>query len=364
MKVLHIYSGNLFGGVESLLTTLAQERQLCPQMQPHFALCFEGQLMENLRSLAVPVHPLGEVRTSRPWTVWQARRQLLKLMQAKSFDVAICHACWSQAIFGPVVKRMGLPLVFFSHDVAKGQHWLEAWAKLTQPNFVLANSQFTQASLPYLYPQTASQVFYLPVPMAQVKTERQEVRSRLQTSDSAVVIIQVSRLESWKGQSVLLEALIELQDLPNWVCWIVGGDQRPQETLYLAELQAQSTRIAERVKFLGQRSDVTDLLAAADIFCQPNLSPEPFGIVFIEALLAGLPVVATRIGGAAEIVSDRCGRLVAPSDPKALAAVLKGLIQNQTARASLSEGGQSRATELCDPAQQLQQLHNALLSVV
>jgi glycosyltransferase involved in cell wall biosynthesis len=361
MKVLHIYSGNLFGGVESLLTTLAQARQLCSQMQPQFALCFEGRLLDNLRSQGVPVHLLGQVRTSRPWTVWRARQQLRQLLQAESFDVAICHACWSQAIFGPVVKRVGRPLVFFCHDVQQGQHWLERWAKLTPPDFVLANSQFTQAALPKLYPQTASQVFYLPVPHTPATTERSVVRSHLQTSASAVVIIQVSRLERWKGQTVLLEALAELQDLPNWVCWIVGGDQRPQETLYLEELKAQAVPMAEQVKFLGQRRDVPNLLAAADIFCQPNLSPEPFGIVFVEALLAGLPVVATRIGGATELISDR--GLIEPDNPRALAEVLRSLIQNPVARSELAEGGRSRAQHLCNPAQQLQQLYTSLARV-
>ncbi|MBW4549672.1 MAG: glycosyltransferase [Aphanocapsa sp. GSE-SYN-MK-11-07L] len=362
MKVLHIYPGNLFGGIESLLITLAQARQLCPQMQPQFALCFEGRLSDDLRSLGVPVYKLGEVRTSRPWTVWRARQQLRQLLQAESFDLVVCHACWSQAMFAPVVKRLGRPLVFFCHDVPQGQHWLERWAKLTPPDFVLANSQFTQAALPKLYPQTSSQVFYLPVLHPPPTAARSAVRSPLQTSASAVVIIQVSRLERWKGQTVLLEALAELQDLPNWVCWIVGGDQRPQETLYLEALKAQAAEMAERVKFLGQRRNVPDLLAAADIFCQPNLSPEPFGIVFVEALLAGLPVVATQIGGAAELISDR--GLVPPADSKALAAVLRPLIQNPVARAELAQGGRSRAKHLCDPAQQLQQLYKLLARVV
>ena len=56
-----------------------------------------------------------------------------------------------------------------------------------------------------------------------------------------------------------------------------------------------------------QRDDVPRLLAAADIFCQPNLGPEPFGIGFVEALSAGLPVITTATGGALEIVDGDCG---------------------------------------------------------
>ena len=71
--------------------------------------------------------------------------------------------------------------------------------------------------------------------------------------------------------------------------------------------------MGERVAFLGARDDVPDLLAQADIFCQPNQSPEPFGIVFIEALQSGIPVVSSRLGGAAEIVDDTCGILIPPA---------------------------------------------------
>jgi glycosyltransferase involved in cell wall biosynthesis len=61
---------------------------------------------------------------------------------------------------------------------------------------------------------------------------------------------------------------------------------------------AADLQISDRIRFVGQRSDVPRLLAAADVFCQPDSGPEPFGIVSVEALYAGLPVVATAIGGA------------------------------------------------------------------
>ena len=70
------------------------------------------------------------------------------------------------------------------------------------------------------------------------------------------------------------------------------------------------------MRFLGQREDVPRLMAAADVFCQPNTGPEPFGIVLVEALYAGLPVVTSGFGGAAEIVDQTCGVLTAPGDAR------------------------------------------------
>jgi glycosyltransferase involved in cell wall biosynthesis len=117
------------------------------------------------------------------------------------------------------------------------------------------------------------------------------------------------------------------------------------------------------VKFVGQRSDVPELLAAADVHCQPNAGPEPFGIAFVEALYAGLPVVSTRLGGAAEILDASCGVLVPPADPAALAAALGALIDDPGARARLGAAGPARAAHLCDPAAALGRLEGLLAGV-
>jgi glycosyltransferase involved in cell wall biosynthesis len=110
------------------------------------------------------------------------------------------------------------------------------------------------------------------------------------------------------------------------------------------------------VKFLGQRSDVQDVLAAADIFCQPNLTPEPFGIVFVEALWAGRPVVTFGLGGALEIVDGSCGLLIPPGDVAGLADALQRLIEQDQLRATLGRGGRARALQLSDPATQMNAL--------
>src|SRR3989442_260169 len=70
MRVLHIYSGNLYGGVETLLLTLARYYHLCPAMEPHFALCFEGRLSEELAAVGARIHLLGNVRVRWPLSVW------------------------------------------------------------------------------------------------------------------------------------------------------------------------------------------------------------------------------------------------------------------------------------------------------
>src|SRR5262249_41027519 len=142
------------------------------------------------------------------------------------------------------------------------------------------------------------------------------------------------------------------------------GAQRPEEEHCLGDLigRCRELGIAERVRFLGQRTDVPHLLAAADLHCQPNTGPEPFGIAFVEALYAGLPVVTTALGGALEIVDESCGILVPPDDGAALQGVLRGLPADPERRRALGQGGPARAMTLCDPAQAMQRLQNFLRS--
>lgn len=367
LRVLHLHSGNLYGGVETLLVTLARLRHLCPGMEPHFGLCYEGRLSQELQAAAVPVHFLGAVRISRPWTSWQAQRRLREWLDQEPFDVVVCHMPWPLAIFGQTARRAGLPLIFWAHSAHSGRSWLERMARKTEPDLAIANSGFVADSVANLFPNVQTPVLHYPVALVDPpKTPewRGAVRRELGVDDQTVVIIQVSRYEAWKGHLLHLRALAQLQDTPGWVCWMAGGPQNAADQRQFDEVRrsADVLGIANRVQFLGQRPDIARLLAGADIFCQPNQGPEPFGIVFIEALWAGLPVVTTAMGGALEILTDACGLLVEPDSPAHLAGALRRLIESPDSRKRLGEAGPERAQQLCDPAAQMSALRGLLRS--
>jgi len=170
----------------------------------------------------------------------------------------------------------------------------------------------------------------------------------------ACVIIMVARMEEEKGHAVLVEALGKLGVDRDWECWFVGGAAGVEQEAYLARLEsrAEELGIAKRVRFMGERRDVTELLAAADLFCHPNTRPEGFGVVFVEALYAGLPVVASSSGGTLEIVDESCGVLIKPGDTDELARTLARMVTDPEARAALGKNGPARAAELCDARRQ------------
>jgi len=365
VKVLHVYAGNLFGGIESMLLALAGVPDSQSGLQHAFALCFDERLATELRALDQPAHLLGPVRMSRPVSAHTARRRFDEVLGA-GFDAVICHAPWAQAIFGGVARRRGVPVVFWAHDRMTGRHWTERLARLVPPDLLICNSAFTQTTRAALYPTVRSVVVHPAARFTDPSRERRYLRMSLDTAHDAVVIVQASRCEPWKGHRLLLEALAMMRDVPGWTCWVVGGPQRPHEAAYVAELRetAARTGIDDRVRWLGHRPDVATLLAAADVYCQPNLEPEPFGLAFVEALAAGLPVVSVRQGGVCEIVDETCGVLTPPGDVTALAQTLTQLVTQTDRRRALGAAGPARRRAVADPLTQAQRLRETLQPLI
>src|SRR5215216_3418250 len=98
MRVLHICSGNLYGGVETIQVTLARYRHECPEMEPQYTVCFEGRLSKELTESGLPVHSIGAVRMRNPISILKARTALRDLLSTYRFDAAICHSSWTQAL--------------------------------------------------------------------------------------------------------------------------------------------------------------------------------------------------------------------------------------------------------------------------
>ena len=321
-------------------------------MEMLVALTSDGRIADDLRRAGVPVTILGDARISRPLTVARARRALALQLRSETPDVLVCHQAWPLALFGTVARRHSIALVVWLHMVP-GRHWLDRLAWRARPDMVVCNSRFTAAAVP---PSSARvEVVYAPI-------ETEIGSSVRRAPNGSTVIIQVSRMEPLKGHSVLLEALAQLRDRSGWVCRFAGGAQRPHEAKYMASLRARAATlgIADRVEFLGERSDIRELLAGADIYCQPNVEPDAFGISLIEAMGAGLPVVTSALGGATEIVDETCGVLVSPRDSSGLASELSALLEDRSRRDRLGARGPARARALCDPAAQMPRIAGIL----
>jgi colanic acid/amylovoran biosynthesis glycosyltransferase len=145
-----------------------------------------------------------------------------------------------------------------------------------------------------------------------------------------------------KGIVYLIRALAFLHKDISSVRLEIAGSGPQRKAL---EQEVQLHCLGNHVRFLGWQADLMPLMEGWDVYVQPAVG-EPFGITALEAMAAGLPVVATWAGGLPELVEDgRTGCLVPPRDPVALADRLRALLLNPEQRRRMGEAGRARATE-------------------
>jgi glycosyltransferase involved in cell wall biosynthesis len=163
-------------------------------------------------------------------------------------------------------------------------------------------------------------------------------RSSLDDSTGRPVVLVPARLEPQKGHRYLLEAARELPGV-RFAC--AGSGSLTAELTEIAERLG----VADRVAFLGYRDDIADLLSGCDLVVLPSLD-EGLPLALIEASAAGVPVVATDVGGTGElVVAEKTGLLVAPRDPRALAQAVARLIADPALARRLGAAGRQRARQ-------------------
>jgi glycosyltransferase involved in cell wall biosynthesis len=159
------------------------------------------------------------------------------------------------------------------------------------------------------------------------------VRSEFGWTVQDPIVGVVGRLDWWKGHEYFLEAVAKAaHQIPNLKGLIVGAPQSSaRNQAYYQELQSltRSLGLEDRVVFTGFRSDVPRLMSAMDVVVLPSSNPEPFGLVVIEGMAAGKPVVATAAGGPVDIIEDGIsGRLVPCKDARTMAAAIVELLSD------------------------------------
>jgi glycosyltransferase involved in cell wall biosynthesis len=352
INVLHVYSGNLFGGVERMLISLTTLG--ASECRPHFALCFEGRLSRALQAADASVELLGAVRLRKPLSVLRARAALERLLGAHTFDAVVCHGIWSYCVFASTIARAGRAPILYLHDIPEPKNLYYRWAWRRPPPLCIANSAFTANRLAGMRVPIPVRVVHPLVnpPRAVEPGTISELRATWGASPQDVVVLQASRFDPWKGHRNLLHALGAMRDVPGWRCWIAGAPQRPEEESYKRELMrlVSAMGIGRRVAFIGHRDDMDAVLASCDVYCQPNETPEPFGMVFVEAMYARKPVLGTALGGTLEIVTPDCGVLCTPG-PATLTAALLRLVEDSGLRDQMATAGPARAAVLCGPDQ-------------
>jgi glycosyltransferase involved in cell wall biosynthesis len=178
-------------------------------------------------------------------------------------------------------------------------------------------------------------------PAGDVSAEtRAAIRAEFGAGSGQALVLAVGRLAAQKGFGLLLDAAARWADLEPEPLLVIAG-----EGPLAAELQSRAASLGLTVRFTGQRSDVPALLAAADVFVLPSLW-EGQSLVLQEALRAGVPIVATRVGGNPELTGEDAAILVPPGDVLRLADAVRTVLGDHAQATRLGEAAADRAAAL------------------
>jgi glycosyltransferase involved in cell wall biosynthesis len=334
-KVLHLAAGNLFGGIERMLISLALNAHYCPGLIQSFGVCFPGRLAQELRSKNFSVCEFGKASFRNPLSLFFARKQFRKFLDANHFDWIVCHGSWIHALFGKIILKSGSQLVHMVHGISNGLSLNDRWCQKNPPNLVMANSRATVGFANLLFPGVRTSVVYPPcdlTPCADRSSLRNNWRRKYGISSGQFVIFAASRMEAGKGLDILIESLGLIKENPNWICWIGGEAQRHSDRVYLNILRKFALRegVDSKIRWLGHVHDILGHFAAADLYCQPNRLPESFGMTFVEAQSMGCPVITTGFGGALEVVEcHQRNQLLPYPSAESVAEAILNVIQSE-----------------------------------
>ncbi|TDN70081.1 glycosyltransferase family 4 protein [Paraburkholderia sp. BL10I2N1] len=283
---------------------------------------------------------------------------LVRATAARARNADVIYANTQRAmVIGAVAGRLTRkPVVWHLRDIVSAEHFgrkqlaIIKWCAKFGLAHVIANSAASVRAFADLTNFDSKRIDVVfngisDAPFEALRDVSQSVlRARLGLPEDAFLVGSFSRLARWKGQHVLLEAMLLN---PKMHAVLVGAPLFGEDE-YEAELQAfvATHDIGDRVHFLGFQHDIAACMCAVDVVAHSSITPEPFGRVIVEGMLAQRPVVAARAGGVIEIIEDGVdGLLCEPGDAFALAHTLTRLQSHASLRDRLVTAGYRTALQ-------------------
>jgi glycosyltransferase involved in cell wall biosynthesis len=337
MKILFLDQSGKPGGAELCLIDIAKPyRDSCL-----VGLFADGAFRQLLEQQDIPVEVLTteSIQVRKESSLMQGLSSMGSLLpliakvaqKARDYDLIYANTQKALVVGALASLFSRRPLVYHLHDILSPDHFSQTNRAIavtlanTTAKLVIANSQASQAAFVEAGGRShLTQVVYNGFDPELYRTD-ESIRTTLRQQlglDGRFIVGHFSRLSPWKGQHILIEALTHC---PEDVTAILVGEALFGEQEYAQSLHQQVAQLGleKRVRFLGFRSDIVQLMSACDVVAHTSTAPEPFGRVVVEAMLCGRPAIAAKAGGVVELVEHgRTGWLVPAGEPTFLAEAI------------------------------------------
>ncbi len=331
LRIVHSEAATSFGGQErhiynEMLAMRERGHHMEAITQP------DAQLTEYLVQEGFTVHTLPMDGPVNYWRgIWHVRR----VLRQGRFDVLNTHSRRDTMLVGLAGRIARVPLVVRTRHLARRPNSLVSYTGI--PHRVTTTSEAVRQQLLERHvPGSHVAAVYSPVDVPEAR-RKGVLRHELGLSENDLIVGCVAVLRRAKGHAELIDAMLPLLRARSSLHLVIIGSGSP----VFEQLQALITefQLGEQIHLLGRRNDVHDLLADFDIFALATRE-EALGKVFIEAAAAGVPVVATNVGGVSETMqSGKTGFLVPLDDVAALTSALEQLINDPSLRRRMGDAG-------------------------
>jgi glycosyltransferase involved in cell wall biosynthesis len=324
-------------------------------------VCIDGPYVSSLRRSGIPVHTVNLPRGLDPFRLAWSLVQMVAIFRRVKPDLVHTH-CSVPGIVGRVAARLaGVPVVmhtvhgFAFHEGSRGPGAAFAIAverfvgRLTDQLLSQNHEDIDRAIRHRIVPKSRVEWVGNGIALDRFTAAAADDRAAAPAREPGrpVVITCVARMEPVKNHTLLFEAAVLLRQRGHrFVLWLVGGGEGRAR----CERQVAELGLAGHVRFLGYRNDIPDVLGQSDVGVLTSLK-EGIPRAAIEAMAAGLPMVATRVTGTREVVRDgETGFLVDVGEPAALANALARLIDDPALRERMGARGREVARAEFDEA--------------
>jgi glycosyltransferase involved in cell wall biosynthesis len=275
-------------------------------------------------------------------------RTLVKLLQDERVEIAQTHLTYANILGCLAAYSAGIPVIATLHSIAVRKGWKARILRVIE-NFILRRYATRILAVGQVVADTNQGSFGrrkvdiipngIPKPQFPPLHERERLRRQITGEGAGSIVITVGRFTRAKGYEDMVEAFRLLQQRASPPKLVMVGSGTTVDTI---KNQIDDLDLNQLIILTGDREDVPSLLALSDVYASSS-HREGLPLAVLEAMMAGLPVVATAVGDIPNVVTEETGLVVPPHHPELLADALEDLLKNPQKREAMGQAGYRRA---------------------